>query len=309
MTDASSIQIDDEYLPEAPSSQRRPRWRWTLLAITALVLATEVGLHLALLPRLDLVRLLSFGAVAELMIGLLLVLILVSLQSRELPSRIHAWLSIGLGLWLVSCTADVLDELVLQPLWVSAFIEDVPRIAGMGLASLGLLALVRHAASMVHELETLSLRETLTGLGNRRRFNQVVAERQDSGYGLLLMDLDHFKTVNDRFGHAVGDEVLSRVAEVLQDLSPGNSESFRLGGEEFAMVTASLDEQALEALARRICRSVAALRPRQDLSVTMSIGVGHSRRDEPQLELMQRVDRALYRAKSEGRNRVAMAEA
>ena len=309
MPDAETNQEYEDYPIEGSAPRVKHPWRWPLLGATAAVLAVEIGLHLAYLPRLERSGLLGFGGIAELMIGLLLVLILVALQSRELPGRIHAWLSIGLGLWLISCTADILDEVVLQPLWVSAFLEDVPRIAGMGLTSLGLLALVRHAAAVVRELQTLSLRETLTGLGNRRRFNQVVAEREPTGYGLLLMDLDHFKGVNDRFGHAVGDEVLSRVAEVLRDLSPPNAESFRLGGEEFAVVTESLDESALEVLARRICRSVAALRPRQDLSVTMSIGVGRSRRDEPQLELMQRVDRALYRAKADGRNRVALAEA
>lgn len=309
MPDADPKQDHEESPTEGDAPGVGHPWRWVLLGATASVLAIEVGLHLAFLQPLARPGLFGFGGIAELLIGLLLVLILVALQSRELPARIHAWLSIGLGLWLISCTADILDELVFQPLWVSAFVEDVPRIAGMALTALGLLALVRHAASVVRELQTLSLRETLTGLGNRRRFNQVVAERQATGYGLLLMDLDHFKGVNDRFGHAVGDEVLSRVADVLSDLAPAKAESFRLGGEEFAIVTDVLDDTALETLARRICRSVAALRPRQDLSVTMSIGVGRSRRDEPQLELMQRVDRALYRAKAEGRNRVALAQA
>lgn len=292
---------------EAPAA--RPARRWPYLVVIGAVLAFEIGLHLALLPALPTSRLLSFGATAEAMIALLLSTILVTVQFRELPMRIHVFLTVGLGLWLVSATADVMDEIVRQPIWVSAFIEDVPRIAGMGLASLGLLALIGHSGRMVRELRLLSLREALTGLGNRRRFKQVVAQRQSLGYALLLMDLDHFKAVNDRFGHAVGDEVLSRVADVLRDLAPSGSESFRLGGEEFAVVAEPLSDGELEALARRLCRSVAALRPREDLSVTMSVGAGRSRPDEPPLELMQRVDRALYRAKAEGRNRVALAAA
>lgn len=292
---------------EVPAAQ--PMRRWPYLLVIGLVLAFDIGLHLALLPVLSTPRLLSFGAVAEALIAVLLSTILVLVQSRELPARIHGFLTIGLGLWLVSATADVMDEIVRQPLWVSAFVEDVPRIAGMGLASIGLLALIGHSGTMVRELRMLSLREALTGLGNRRRFKQVVAQRQPLGYALLLMDLDHFKAVNDRFGHAVGDEVLSRVADVLRDLAPSGSESFRLGGEEFAVVSEPMSDDELEALARRLCRSVAALRPREDLSVTMSVGAGRSRPEEPPLELMQRVDRALYRAKAEGRNRVALASA
>nr|WP_240955938.1 GGDEF domain-containing protein [Wenzhouxiangella sp. XN79A] len=159
----------------------------------------------------------------------------------------------------------------------------------------------------MQELERLSLREPLTGLGNRRRFNQVVNQRQDRGFGLLLMDLDHFKRVNDRFGHAVGDEVLSQVADVLRGLAPEPDDLFRLGGEEFAMIVAPDDDEGLETLSRRIVRAVAALRPRDDLGVTLSIGVGRSRPAEPPLELMQRVDRALYQAKADGRNQVAVA--
>ncbi|NKI34208.1 GGDEF domain-containing protein [Wenzhouxiangella sp. XN79A] len=289
------------------ADSRRRSGRWLLLVGAGCLLSLVIGLHLGLLPRLPTPRLLTFGGIAEWLIALLLASILVALQSRDLPARIHALLSVGLILWLVSCVSDVLDELVRQPLWVSAFAEDVPRVLGMLLAALGLLGLVRHSGQMMQELERLSLREPLTGLGNRRRFNQVVNQRQDRGFGLLLMDLDHFKRVNDRFGHAVGDEVLSQVADVLRGLAPEPDDLFRLGGEEFAMIVAPDDDEGLETLSRRIVRAVAALRPRDDLGVTLSIGVGRSRPAEPPLELMQRVDRALYQAKADGRNQVAVA--
>ncbi len=294
-------------MSSASADSRRRSRRWLLLAGAAVLLSMVIGLHLGLLPALATPRLLTFGGIAELLIAVLLATILVTLQARDLPDRAHALLTAGLVLWLVSCVSDVLDELVQQPLWVSAFVEDVPRILGMLLASLGLLALIRHSSRMMRELQRLSLREPLTGLGNRRRFNQVVSARQRRGFGLLLMDLDHFKQVNDRFGHAVGDEVLSQVAEVLRSLAPDPDDLFRLGGEEFALIVEPDDDATLDILARRIGRAVAALRPRDDLSITMSLGVGRSRPDEPPLELMQRVDRALYQAKSEGRNRVALA--
>jgi diguanylate cyclase (GGDEF)-like protein len=278
-----------------------------MLAASGLLLSSVIGLHLGLLPALDEPRLLTFGGAAELLIALLLATILVSLQTRDLPERVYDLLSLGLIFWLVSCVSDVMDELVRQPMWVSAFAEDVPRILGMALASLGLWALVRHSAAMMGELERLSLREPLTGLGNRRQFNQVVLARQAGGYALLLMDLDHFKRVNDQFGHAVGDVLLGQVADALRELAPQGADVFRLGGEEFAMVTDPGGDAELEALAERVRCSVEQLRPRDDVKVTISIGFGRSRPQESPLDLMQRVDRAMYRAKDEGRNRVMRA--
>jgi len=103
--------------------------------------------------------------------------------------------------------------------------------------------------------------------------------------------------------------LLGQVADALREHAPKGAELFRLGGEEFAMVTDPGKDEELEALAERVRCAVERLRPRADVKVTISIGFGRSRPHESPLDLMQRVDRAMYRAKDEGRNRVMRATA
>lgn len=123
------------------------------------------------------------------------------------------------------------------------------------------------------------------------------------------MDLDYFKNVNDRFGHDVGDEVLSAVARALEDIKPDGSDVFRLGGEEFALVTEPLSPDDLEGLAESVRRRIERLNVVPDLALTLSAGAAAIGPAEPLSELMRRTDQALYRAKEQGRNRIVMAKA
>ncbi len=148
--------------------------------------------------------------------------------------------------------------------------------------------------------------DPLTGLANRLALADRFAdlERRPPGAGpisVLLVDIDHFKRVNDAHGHDVGDEVLIAVAEVLRVASPGSAPVYRLGGEEFLVV---LEGSGSPEAGEGLRGAVEALRPR-GLLVTVSVGCAESAGDDvSQRDLLRRADQALYRAKSAGRNRV-----
>jgi diguanylate cyclase (GGDEF)-like protein len=159
-----------------------------------------------------------------------------------------------------------------------------------------------------------ALTDPLTRLHNRRygldRFAQEWAFSVHSGTPLscLMLDIDHFKQVNDRFGHEVGDHVLSQIARVIERGCRKDDVAFRFGGEEFCMVCPNTTLAAAVRLAERIVRDVRADRYGEAdnlFPVTMSIGVANRSSVDADVEaLVARADKALYAAKSGGRNRV-----
>jgi len=162
-----------------------------------------------------------------------------------------------------------------------------------------------------------SLTDPLTGVANRRGFFHtgerllLRARHARRPAALLLLDLDRFKNINDRFGHQVGDEVLTGFSRLAaSQLRPADLFG-RIGGEEFAMLLPNTEEKAAMQLAERLRTAVAA-RPlslgKHALSATISIGVALSDSAKPDLDsLLKMADQALYRAKATGRNCVRLA--
>ncbi len=178
-------------------------------------------------------------------------------------------------------------------------------------------------------------RDSLTGLYNRRHFDERLAgelrraERERSRVALLMLDLDHFKHINDTYGHAAGDEVLRHVAKIIarevrmgidvparyggEEFAVIAPEKGPIGGEEFAVIAPDTNLFGAESLAERIRTRVAGLRvPVGDqlVSVTLSVGVAVfdprvEHRDDPMRALLEAADQRLYQAKHAGRNRVA----
>jgi diguanylate cyclase len=161
--------------------------------------------------------------------------------------------------------------------------------------------------------------DSLTRIANRRCFDrelQLAAEQaqvRQTPLCLLMADLDHFKAVNDSYGHQIGDHVLRLVAQVLTSCVKGRDIAARYGGEEFAVILPQTTLDGARALAEQIRRAVATHRIRFKASgrelgrITLSIGCAQYRTGEPIAELIQRADEALYHAKRLGRNRVAVA--
>lgn len=154
-----------------------------------------------------------------------------------------------------------------------------------------------------------ALADPLTGLLNRRGLQRARAELARSGvaFGVLALDVDHFKTINDQYGHPVGDTVITGLGKLMQDSARRGDVLARVGGEEFLMLLPGIDLAGTAAVAERLRASVreAPLLPRGH--VTISIGASHCPQtdEDPELAIRQ-ADKALYRAKHEGRDRVAV---
>jgi diguanylate cyclase (GGDEF)-like protein len=162
-------------------------------------------------------------------------------------------------------------------------------------------------------LEHAALTDSLTGMQNRRYFDDALREyleefrRIDKPVGLMILDLDHFKAINDTHGHDVGDLVLREVAQCLKDMTRYHDVVARLGGEEFAVVAPNMDTETLIKFAERIRRAISSLVVVSDnvrLKVTGSLGLAVWDRRESADEFYRRADRLLYQAKKLGRNRV-----
>jgi diguanylate cyclase (GGDEF)-like protein/PAS domain S-box-containing protein len=167
------------------------------------------------------------------------------------------------------------------------------------------------------ELLEMAATDILTGLPNRRHFVAQLEQEsarilRDKGRcaSVLMLDADHFKMINDTFGHAVGDDVLRHLATLMQNKLRKVDTVGRIGGEEFALILPGAALPAAEAFAERLRQYVAATPvPQADRTIplTVSIGVaGMSADDANADEVLTRADRALYRAKGSGRNMVAV---
>ncbi|MEM7351867.1 MAG: diguanylate cyclase, partial [Acidobacteriota bacterium] len=187
-----------------------------------------------------------------------------------------------------------------------------------------LLEAQRQLAAVNKELRTQANTDALTGLANRRFLIQQLAreleaaDRSGTQLGLLMIDVDHFKQVNDRYGHHAGDRVLQSVARSIEESLRDGDLAARFGGEELVVLAPAAAAEGLAQLAERIRQSVAQARVDHDgtaLGVTVSIGSALSSESPPETEdeetklsaadaLLARADERLYRAKAEGRDRV-----
>lgn len=164
-------------------------------------------------------------------------------------------------------------------------------------------------------LAELAITDSLTGLFNRRELDKRLAaavndaENTSGNLSLMLLDVDHFKQVNDEFGHAVGDTVLVTLGKLLQDSRRPNDIVGRFGGEEFLLALPGADADSGAKFAERLLEQIRTLDV-QGVQVTASIGHSQYRPqvDETYEALIKRADVALYSAKAAGRNRVVSAD-
>lgn len=185
--------------------------------------------------------------------------------------------------------------------------------SGMLLVAAGLLMLLIVAQKAIAESQAASETDPLSGLANRRGFDRMADAalerigRSGRPISVVLFDLDHFKRVNDTFGHAVGDSVIAGFAAVLRDAAPATAAVGRQGGEEFVMLvegaTARSAWLAAEAVRARTAAGLGADLP----AMTVSAGVAELRPGESLSDLLRRADQATYQAKATGRDKVCLA--
>ena len=209
-----------------------------------------------------------------------------------------------LGILFVQAPSEAVAALIQARL---EGLRQIIQLIGMSIAALQLRL----------KLEHQSIRDPLTGLFNRH-FMQVTLEkemarskRNQKGLAVLMLDVDHFKTFNDRFGHAAGDSVLKSVATVLQNGICTEDYVCRYGGEEFVIILPEVSIQAAIERAEDIRKTVSDLEDVSSRSgstpITISIGIAFCPSDtsDPN-QIIQKADQALYRAKNGGRNQVVL---
>ncbi|MBT4522392.1 MAG: GGDEF domain-containing protein [Halieaceae bacterium] len=161
-------------------------------------------------------------------------------------------------------------------------------------------------------LEKLALQDSLTGVMNRSAMDELLPKEtrraQRYGYDLTIMmiDIDHFKSINDRIGHPGGDKVLRLVAQAIKEQLRVSDLPFRFGGDEFMVILPSTDLDGGHTAGRQIQQALAKLAAEfpglEDINPQLSIGIATYQTGESADDLIRRVDNALYRAKEEGRN-------
>ncbi len=167
-------------------------------------------------------------------------------------------------------------------------------------------------AERIAEFEKMAYVDSLTQLANRRYAEIALASRHEEmqrygwPFGVIFIDIDDFKQVNDRYGHATGDEVLKMVARTISHAARSFDVVGRWGGEEFLGIIANVNDEELVRTARRFRALVqlSRLPGRHSIGVTVSVGAAIARPGESLADLLQRVDRHLYESKAAGKNRV-----
>lgn len=208
-------------------------------------------------------------------------------------------------------------------IWISISGSPVQDASGRYHGFRGVTMDVTEVTSANLKLEYMALHDALTGLANRRKFltafeaARARLERYGAPLSLLALDIDHFKRINDGFGHPAGDEVLVAIARRLEASVRRTDLSARFGGEEFMVLLPEADAAAAAEVAEKIRKGIADRPIRletedrvEDLKVTISIGVSTMTKAAPSSfdSLMERADQALYAAKMNGRNRVCLDE-
>jgi diguanylate cyclase (GGDEF)-like protein len=214
-----------------------------------------------------------------------------------------------------SATVRAVDDVKVMALEKGDFQDVLRKTPGVALQLLETLSTrIRNADEQISGLTDLALRDPLTEILNRRAFHDRLAEEADRSrrygdqFALVLLDLDRFKSVNDTFGHDVGDEILRWVGRTLTEHTRAADTPFRIGGEEFAILAPGTAGRVAHSVAQRLVSRVAEAPPPLDLRihVTMSAGYAscpmHARRAT---DLYSLADQALLTAKAEGRNRVS----
>ena len=232
---------------------------------------------------------------------------------------VAAWVTYGAttGLLELSGVAMLGRDLVLNWVGYSA------AIVGGLLVAREVARLREELSGRTRELEValtkvreLAMRDDLTGLFNRRQLleylqrQKALADREALTFAICYVDLDHFKRVNDRFGHKQGDDVLQAFAEVARRVVREEDFVARMGGEEFVLVLINANVTDAVRVADRLRRQtqLMVIHPdAPDFAVTASVGIAAYRRREAIEQLLNRADAAMYAAKSQGRNRVVVA--
>ncbi|MES2098402.1 MAG: GGDEF domain-containing protein [Pseudomonadota bacterium] len=244
-------------------------------------------------------------------------------KKQVLDARRAAARAVALPLGLLSLTFAVraalglvVPEIAARPLHEgNTFNTGIAMAFMMGGLILNMVLALLVVARMVRRLRQRSLRDALTGLLNRRALAPLLRRqvgrlrRYGETYAVLMVDVDHFKQINDSFGHAVGDAALIDLARLMREAARDVDHIVRMGGEEFCLLLPHTGLDGALRLGDRLREVVCGADANACVPMTVSVGVAVAQSpDEPADAVIARADAALYRAKATGRDRVVLAD-
>lgn len=171
----------------------------------------------------------------------------------------------------------------------------------------------RSVFKVQEQLQQLATTDTLTNCGNRRALESHLSElinrynRSAFPLCLIIFDLDHFKAINDKYGHVVGDQVLKEISKLVMSNTRSFEKTYRYGGEEFITLPLEVEIKDAVLIANKLRKLVESYNFPSDIKLTVSLGVAQYKKDELANSWITRADTALYEAKESGRNKVVTA--
>ncbi|MDE2623591.1 MAG: GGDEF domain-containing protein [Betaproteobacteria bacterium] len=286
----------------APRALRAIKW-FSGTALTAMFLFVLAGSQLG-------ADLLAFSTVAIFSVSVFLLGLL--MVKKGLPSGRYFLAATFFGFFGVVVTdLAVWGKIPFTALSFHSF--ELGLVIEATLLALALAFRMRQYQEANQKAEKLAREDPLTGLSNRRAFMELAgvlwssADRGQRSLTLIMMDIDHFKDINDRHGHKIGDDVLTRIGSLLRRFSRSSDIVARWGGEEFILLLTETDLDHALSYAESLKQSISELRihaGHQIISLSASLGVARCTTDSTLEEMIHLADAQLYRAKSEGRNRV-----
>lgn len=221
---------------------------------------------------------------------------------------VFAPLFIGLSLLTISTVTDALDELFNEPALENVIFEQLCEVLGLFLMLLSLSRWLKYSHNLNNKLYELAHTDELTGAANRRRFISALeaeisrSKRYSKSFSVISFDVDHFKTINDTYGHDMGDEVLKNIYQIINTQIRNTDLLARTGGEEFAILLINSDISEAKKIAEKCRLSLINSHPLMFGVVTASFGVVQFDINQSVATLLKKADSALYRAKENGRN-------
>lgn len=237
------------------------------------------------------------------------------MNGLEMSARIK---DINRNAQIIIMTAHSQEELLLKAIEIGInryVLKPVEREKLMEaiFASVDIIVLEKEVEEQKKKLEEMATKDMLTGIYNRQKFNEILSIEfyKNKRYGrissIIMFDIDYFKTVNDNYGHLVGDEVLKWVCKQVKENIRVSDAFARWGGEEFVILASETNLEDGVKLAEKLRKIIEDGKFRPDLKITCSFGVTQTDGSEEINQVIKRCDDALYSAKRNGRNRVEFA--
>lgn len=230
------------------------------------------------------------------------------------PKKIYSNITLGLMLMGFYHVSDLLDEIRIFPRFIEYVIDDISHLFSLVFIIVGLSHWLAHNNSMLQELKAMATTDGLTGISNRQHIDTILegqrltALRYKRSISVVILDIDKFKSINDNYGHSVGDLVLREMAGLIDSMIRETDYFGRYGGEEFLLVLPETKTADAKVVAEKIRMAIEKYQFSEVNTVTASFGIACLKPDESLRDFVHRADEALYVSKSEGRNRVSISE-